>query len=99
MTGVIYVVIIALWAAVLIPIWLRRHDQISEVRSTARFSSAMKTLGGRGQVRFADGPGLDAYETAAPLNAQGRASAPRQRHDTEARMTRGDDYTLSLIHI
>jgi hypothetical protein len=38
-------VIIALWAAVLIPIWLRRHDQISEVRSTARFSSAMKSLG------------------------------------------------------
>lgn len=45
MTGLIYVVIIALWAAVLIPIWLRRHDQISEVRSTARFSSAMKSLG------------------------------------------------------
>jgi len=44
-TGLIYVVIIALWAAVLIPIWLRRHDQISEVRSTARFSSAMKSLG------------------------------------------------------
>lgn len=50
-TGVIYVVIIALWAAVLIPIWLKRHDQISEVRSTARFSSAMSTLGRRGQER------------------------------------------------
>lgn len=46
MTGLIYVVIIALWAAVLIPMWLRRHDQISEVRSTLRFSSAMRTLGG-----------------------------------------------------
>ena len=45
MTGLIYVVIIALWAAVLIPMWLRRHDQISEVRSTLRFSSAMRTLG------------------------------------------------------
>lgn len=45
MTGLIYVAIIALWAAVLIPIWLKRHDQISEVRSTARFSSAMKSLG------------------------------------------------------
>lgn len=44
MTGLIYLVIIALWAAVLIPMWLRRHDQISEVRSTARFSSAMKSL-------------------------------------------------------
>lgn len=45
MTGVIYIVIIALWAAVLIPLWLRRHDQISEVRSTARFHSAMRSLG------------------------------------------------------
>jgi len=49
MTGLIYVIIIALWAAVLIPIWLRRHDQISEVRSTARFQSAMSTLGKRGR--------------------------------------------------
>lgn len=49
-TGLIYVVIIALWAAVLIPIWLRRHDQISEVRSTARFSSAMKSLGKGGKA-------------------------------------------------
>ena len=51
MTGLIYVVIIALWAAVLIPIWLRRHDQISEVRSTARFQSAMSTLGNRRETR------------------------------------------------
>ena len=54
MTGLIYVVIIALWAAVLIPIWLRRHDQISEVRSTARFSSAMKSLGKSGKNSRAD---------------------------------------------
>ena len=45
MTGLIYVVIIGLWAAVLIPIWLKRQDQVSEVRSTARFSSAMRSLG------------------------------------------------------
>lgn len=45
MTGLIYLVIIALWAAVLIPMWLRRHDQVSEVRSTTRFSTAMSSLG------------------------------------------------------
>lgn len=44
-TGLIYIVIIGLWAVVLIPMWLRRHDQISEVRSAARFSSAMRSLG------------------------------------------------------
>jgi len=46
-TGLIYAVIIGLWAAVLIPIWLKRQDQVSEVRSTARFSSAMRSLGAR----------------------------------------------------
>lgn len=43
-TGLIYIVIIALWAAVLIPMWLRRHDQVSEVRSTARFGRSMNAL-------------------------------------------------------
>ncbi len=44
MTGLIYVVIIALWAAVLIPMWLRRQDQSSEVRSTTQFTVAMQSL-------------------------------------------------------
>ena len=51
MTGLIYVVIIGLWAAVLIPIWLKRQDQVSEVRSTARFSSAMRSLGDRADTK------------------------------------------------
>jgi len=49
-TGLIYIVIIALWAAVLIPMWLRRHDRISEVRSTARFENSMARLGGHDVV-------------------------------------------------
>ncbi len=68
MTGLIYVVIIALWAAVLIPIWLRRHDQISEVRSTARFSSAMKSLGKN------EKSGRSARRGSSP----GRATSPAQ---------------------
>ena len=51
-TGLIYLVIIVLWAVVLIPMWLRRHDQVSEVRSTARFSSAMRSLGTRRNPEF-----------------------------------------------
>ncbi len=49
-TGLIYIVIIALWAAVLIPMWLRRHDQISEVRSTARFENSMARLGSHEEI-------------------------------------------------
>lgn len=81
-TGLIYLVIIALWAAVLIPVWLRRHDQISEVRSTARFSSAMRSLGTPGQMQYAaDTYVLDSRDVDLAL--QGSA-APR----SEARMTR-----------
>jgi len=91
-TGLIYVVIIGLWAAVLIPIWIKRHDQISEVRSTARFSSAMKSLGGRGQMQFAtDGYDLDeAYAPVTPMHTQDRGSS-RGRDHTEARMVRGSE--------
>ena len=72
MTGLIYVVIIALWAAVLIPIWLRRHDQISEVRSTARFSSAMKSLG-KGESDKGGSGRSRAYSPAQEAAAKRRA--------------------------
>ena len=75
MTGVIYLVIIALWAAVLIPMWLRRHDQISEIRSTARFSSAMHSLG-----QHEDG-------AEEPVRRQ-RQSAPRRSASSVAAQRR-----------
>ncbi len=92
MTGVIYVVIIALWAAVLIPIWLKRHDQISEVRSTARFSSAMRTLGGRGNLTpaAAGGPDLAADD---PSMHRGGGSSSHMR--SEYRMDDRYPYTPS----
>lgn len=71
MTGLIYIVIIGLWAAVLIPMWLRRHDQISEVRSTARFSSAMRTLGRDSRGRTIKSP--------VDQRSQARADASRRR--------------------
>ena len=97
MTGLIYVVIIALWAAVLIPIWLRRHDQISEVRSTARFSSAMKSLSGPG-ARLATGP---AFAETAVMERPGAgfATSSGKPHDRrspqEARAMRSTSPTSS----
>jgi Ca2+/Na+ antiporter len=43
-SGLIYAVIIAMWAAYFIPLLVRRHDQLSESRSVERFSRAMRTL-------------------------------------------------------
>jgi hypothetical protein len=50
LTGVIYGAIVVVWAAYLVPLALRRHDEASRSRSIARFSSAMRVLARRGPV-------------------------------------------------
>jgi hypothetical protein len=45
--AVIFFGIVAMWAVVLIPMWLRRHDESEETRSVDRFSTAMHTLSRR----------------------------------------------------
>jgi hypothetical protein len=46
-SGLIYAVIVALWAVVLVPMWLRRHDEVTESRSIDRFQGAMHILSRR----------------------------------------------------
>ncbi len=47
MSGLIYAGIVVLWAAFLVPMWLRRHDDAVEAKSVDRFSTAMKVLARR----------------------------------------------------
>ena len=49
LTGIIYAAIVVAWAAFLVPLALRRHDQAPQKRSVERFSSTMRVLstGGR----------------------------------------------------
>jgi hypothetical protein len=53
-SGLIYAIIVVLWAIVLVPMWLRRHDAETESRSVDRFSSAMKILSRRPGGRTRD---------------------------------------------
>jgi hypothetical protein len=46
-SAVIYAAIVVMWAVVLVPMWLRRHDAATESRSAERFSTAMRTLSRR----------------------------------------------------
>jgi hypothetical protein len=46
-SAVIYAAIVVMWAVVLVPMWLRRHDAATESRSVDRFSTAMRTLARR----------------------------------------------------
>ena len=47
MSAVILAVIVVMWAVVLVPMWLRRHDANTESRSVDRFSTAMRVLSRR----------------------------------------------------
>jgi hypothetical protein len=43
-SGIIYAVIIVMWAAYFIPRWLKRHEELSESRSVEKFDHAMRIL-------------------------------------------------------
>ncbi|CAM5577448.1 hypothetical protein STENM327S_06669 [Streptomyces tendae] len=49
-SGLIYAVIVGAWAAYLVPMWLRRQDELNEARPTERFSTAIRLLSGRAGV-------------------------------------------------
>jgi len=48
-SAVILAVIVVMWAVVLVPMWLRRHEATSETRSADKFSTAMRVLSRRSQ--------------------------------------------------
>lgn len=75
-SGLIYAVIVGAWAAYLVPMWLRRQDELNEARPTERFSTAIRLLSGRAGMerRYAKG-----------LRERGEDQAEAQPHaDPEA---------------
>ncbi|SEN09723.1 divisome protein SepX/GlpR [Actinacidiphila rubida] len=72
-SGLIYAVIVGAWAAYLVPMWLRRQDELNEARPTERFSTAIRLLSGRAAMerRVAKAraenvePGTDVHEDDA----------------------------------
>ncbi|MFJ2111345.1 gephyrin-like molybdotransferase receptor GlpR [Streptomyces sp. NPDC087850] len=46
-SGLFYAAIVGAWAAYLVPMWLRRQDELNEARPTERFSTAIRLLSGR----------------------------------------------------
>ncbi|WP_457784617.1 divisome protein SepX/GlpR [Streptomyces microflavus] len=97
-SGLIYAVIVGAWAAYLVPMWLRRQDELNEARPTERFSTAIRLLSGRAamerryarelQERTAEeaGPDVDPdAETDRMDSVDVRAFAAPPAH-TEARV-------------
>ncbi|MFI6152019.1 gephyrin-like molybdotransferase receptor GlpR [Kitasatospora sp. NPDC051170] len=88
-SGLIYAVIVGAWAAYLVPMWLRRQDELNEARPTERFSTAIRLLAGRSALerraaralgdesrdeKNTDGP--SAQEEAAPGDPDVREPEP-----------------------
>ncbi|MGW7451542.1 divisome protein SepX/GlpR [Streptomyces sp. NPDC054787] len=67
-SGLIYAVIVGAWAAYLVPMWLRRQDELNEARPTERFSTAIRLLSGRAGMerRYAKGLRERGGEEAGP---------------------------------
>ncbi|MEU5811162.1 MULTISPECIES: divisome protein SepX/GlpR [unclassified Streptomyces] len=67
-SGLIYAVIVGAWAAYLVPMWLRRQDELNEARPTERFSTAIRLLSGRAGMerRYAKGLRERADQEAEP---------------------------------
>lgn len=67
-SGLIYAVIVGAWAAYLVPMWLRRQDELNEARPTERFSTAIRLLSGRAAMerRYAKGLQERNDDEAAP---------------------------------
>ena len=61
-SGLIYAAIAIMWAAVLIPMWLRNHESATENRSAERFGQAMRVLSRK--ESGADGDDHDDHETS-----------------------------------
>ncbi|WP_399089731.1 hypothetical protein ACGH2B_16865 [Streptomyces sp. BBFR2] len=79
-SGLIYAVIVGAWAAYLVPMWLRRQDELNEARPTERFSTAIRLLSGRAamQRRYdkeQDGLADDAADEQEPDHRPDEADA------------------------
>lgn len=77
-SGVIFLAIVAIWAAILLPRFARYYDRTSSQRSTRRFRRAMQTLGGVKRVRPVDVTHVRRPVSVPAASARSATTAPRE---------------------
>ncbi|MER7669476.1 hypothetical protein ABTY61_13520 [Kitasatospora sp. NPDC096128] len=88
-SGLIYAVIVGAWAAYLVPMWLRRQDELNEARPTERFSTAIRLLAGRSALErraaraLGDEPRDDEHSDDGPPERDGAASGDPAAREPE----------------
>ncbi|MEV0530273.1 gephyrin-like molybdotransferase receptor GlpR [Kitasatospora sp. NPDC050463] len=91
-SGLIYAVIVGAWAAYLVPMWLRRQDELNEARPTERFSTAIRLLAGRSALErrasraLGDEPRDDeqSNDDGPPVRDEAASGDPEGEADGEA---------------
>ncbi|MEU7134694.1 gephyrin-like molybdotransferase receptor GlpR [Streptomyces sp. NPDC046261] len=79
-SGLIYAVIVGAWAAYLVPMWLRRQDELNEARPTERFSTAIRLLSGRAGMERRYAKDLEGRAPAeAPASTESVEPEPEPR--------------------
>ena len=91
-SGLIYAVIVGAWAAYLVPMWLRRQDELNEARPTERFSTAIRLLSGRAAMerkvsRHREGEAQDPARPRPPQSASAASAAPAVAAASEPAVT------------
>ena len=80
-----YAAIVAAWAVYLVPMWLRREDELNRARQTRRYSAAIKVLSHKESFerRWAQNsaPGTEADAAQLPIAAGQGPVAPPTRKD------------------
>lgn len=90
-SGLIYAVIVGAWAAYLVPMWLRRQDELNEARPTERFSTAIRLLSGRAGMERRYAKDLRARST------EEGSTAPMTRATSPSRWTSGPSPCLRPV--
>ena len=92
-SGLIYALLIGMWAVYFIPRWLRRHEELSESRSIERFDRAMRILSRKDPTpdrRYVVMPPRPAERArpARPIGQADRSAPVRSRRATSVAVRR-----------
>ncbi|MBR7838367.1 hypothetical protein KDL01_34170, partial [Actinospica durhamensis] len=92
-SGLIYAFIVGAWAVYLVPMWLRREDELNEARKTQRYTTAIKVLSHKESFERRYGRVQDGTESAETAQAEarlpvavGQGAAPEAGRETLERV-------------
>jgi cytoskeletal protein RodZ len=76
-TGIVFVVLVAIWVAYFVQYWSRRREHLATARSVESFAEAMRVLERRPPLRAPSGPRVSSAYAMSPARVVSARPAPR----------------------